>query len=114
MLSGEDDKRNAILTIHAGAGGTEAQDWAEMLYRMYMRWAERRGYKVYTDDYQEGEGAGIKTATLEIIGDYSYGYLKAETVCIAWCVSLHLMRTLDGTLPLPVSLPILKPQKMLQ
>ncbi len=78
MLSGEDDKRNAILTIHAGAGGTEAQDWAEMLYRMYMRWAERRGYKVYTDDYQEGEGAGIKTATLEIIGDYAYGYLKAE------------------------------------
>ncbi len=78
MLSGEDDKRNAILTIHAGAGGTEAQDWAEMLYRMYMRWAERRGYKVYTDDYQEGEGAGIKTATLEIIGEYAYGYLKAE------------------------------------
>lgn len=78
MLSGEDDKRNAILTIHAGAGGTEAQDWAEMLYRMYMRWAERRSYKVYTDDYQEGEGAGIKTATLEIIGDYAYGYLKAE------------------------------------
>lgn len=78
MLSGPDDKRNAILTIHAGAGGTEAQDWAEMLYRMYMRWAERRGYKVYTDDYQEGEGAGIKTATLEIIGDYAYGYLKAE------------------------------------
>ncbi|MFN3344572.1 MAG: peptide chain release factor 2 [Chloroherpetonaceae bacterium] len=78
MLSGEDDKRNAILTIHAGAGGTEAQDWAEMLYRMYMRWAERRGFKVYTDDYQEGEGAGIKTATLEIQGDYAYGYLKAE------------------------------------
>lgn len=78
MLSGEDDKRNAILTIHAGAGGTEAQDWAEMLYRMYMRWAERKGFKVYTDDYQEGEGAGIKTATLEIQGDYAYGYLKAE------------------------------------
>lgn len=78
MLSGEDDKRNAIITIHAGAGGTEAQDWAEMLYRMYMRWAERKGFKVYTDDYQEGEGAGIKTATLEIQGDYAYGYLKAE------------------------------------
>ncbi|MDX2129218.1 MAG: peptide chain release factor 2 [Chloroherpetonaceae bacterium] len=78
MLSGVDDKRNAILTIHAGAGGTEAQDWADMLYRMYMRWAERRGFKVYTDDYQEGEGAGIKTATLEIQGDYAYGYLKAE------------------------------------
>jgi peptide chain release factor 2 len=78
MLSGEDDKRNAIITIHAGAGGTEAQDWAEMLYRMYMRWAERKGFKVYTDDYQEGEGAGIKTATLEIQGEYAYGYLKAE------------------------------------
>lgn len=78
MLSGEDDRRNAILTIHAGAGGTEAQDWADMIYRMYMRWAERRGFKIYTDDYQEGDGAGIKTATLEIIGDYAYGYLKAE------------------------------------
>ncbi|KER10130.1 MAG: peptide chain release factor 2 [[Candidatus Thermochlorobacteriaceae] bacterium GBChlB] len=78
MLSGIDDKRNAIITIHAGAGGTEAQDWAEMLYRMYMRWAERKGFKVFTDDYQEGDGAGIKTATLEVIGEYAYGYLKAE------------------------------------
>jgi len=78
MLSGKDDKRNALLTIHAGAGGTEAQDWADMLYRMYMRWAERHGYKVFTDDYQEGDGAGIKTATLEIQGEYAYGYLKAE------------------------------------
>ncbi|NTW49908.1 MAG: peptide chain release factor 2 [Chlorobiales bacterium] len=78
MLSDEDDRRNAILTIHAGAGGTEAQDWADMLYRMYMRWAERRGFKVFTNDYQEGDGAGIKTATLEIQGDYAYGYLKAE------------------------------------
>ncbi len=78
MLSGKDDPGNAIITIHAGAGGTEAQDWAEMLYRMYMRWAERKGFKVYTDDYQEGDGAGIKTATLEIQGPYAYGYLKAE------------------------------------
>ncbi len=78
MLSEKDDQRNALLTIHAGAGGTEAQDWADMLYRMYMRWAERHGYKVFTDDYQEGDGAGIKTATLEIQGDYAYGYLKAE------------------------------------
>jgi len=78
MLSGADDKRNALLTIHAGAGGTEAQDWADMLYRMYMRWAERRGFKVFTDDYQEGDGAGIKTATLEIQGDFAFGYLKAE------------------------------------
>jgi peptide chain release factor 2 len=78
MLSGKDDAGNALITIHAGAGGTEAQDWAEMLYRMYMRWAERKGYKIYTDDYQEGDGAGIKTATLEIQGSYAYGYLKAE------------------------------------
>jgi len=78
MLSGKDDAGNALITIHAGAGGTEAQDWAEMLYRMYMRWAERKGFKIYTDDYQEGEGAGIKTATLEIEGPYAYGYLKAE------------------------------------
>ncbi|TCD48102.1 peptide chain release factor 2 [Chlorobium sp. N1] len=78
MLSGKDDAGNAMIVIHAGAGGTEAQDWAEMLYRMYMRWAERKGFKVFTDDYQEGEGAGIKTATLEITGPYAYGYLKAE------------------------------------
>ncbi|UWX57455.1 peptide chain release factor 2 [Chlorobaculum sp. MV4-Y] len=78
MLSGKDDAGNAMIVIHAGAGGTEAQDWAEMLYRMYMRWAERKGFKVFTDDYQEGDGAGIKSATLEIIGPYAYGYLKAE------------------------------------
>ncbi len=78
MLSGKDDQGNALIAIHAGAGGTEAQDWAQMLYRMYMRWAERKGFKVFTDDYQEGEGAGIKTATLEIQGSYAYGHLKAE------------------------------------
>ncbi len=78
MLSGKDDPGNAMLTINAGAGGTEAQDWAEMLYRMYMRWAERKGFKIFTEDYQEGEGAGIKTATLDIQGPYAYGYLKAE------------------------------------
>uniref|UniRef100_B3EKY0 Peptide chain release factor 2 n=1 Tax=Chlorobium phaeobacteroides (strain BS1) TaxID=331678 RepID=B3EKY0_CHLPB len=78
MLSGKDDPGNALLTINAGAGGTEAQDWAEMLYRMYLRWAERKGFKIFTDDYQEGDGAGIKTATLEIQGPYAYGYLKAE------------------------------------
>jgi peptide chain release factor 2 len=78
MLSGKDDPGNALIAIHAGAGGTEAQDWAEMLYRMYFRWAERKGFKVFTDDYQEGDGAGIKTATLEIQGPYAYGYLKSE------------------------------------
>jgi peptide chain release factor 2 len=78
MLSGEDDERNALLTIHAGAGGTEAQDWGEMLLRMYLRWCERKGYKVSLADRLDGEGAGIKSATVEIVGKYAFGYLKAE------------------------------------
>ena len=79
MLSGEDDPKNAILTIHSGAGGTEAQDWAEMLLRMYLRWCERKGYKTFLLDELEGEGAGIKSATIEIQGPYAYGHLKAES-----------------------------------
>jgi peptide chain release factor 2 len=79
LLSDPDDVRDAILTIHPGAGGTESQDWAEMLLRMYTRWAERGGYEVRLLDRQEGEEAGIKSATLEIKGEYAYGYLKAET-----------------------------------
>lgn len=78
LLSGIDDERNAILTIHSGAGGTEAQDWAEMLLRMYSRWCERQGYKAYLVDELEGDGAGIKSATLEIQGKYAYGLLKGE------------------------------------
>lgn len=78
ILAGPDDNRNAILTINAGAGGTEAQDWAEMLLRMYTRWAEQHGYTVTLADEQEGDTAGIKSATLEIEGPYAYGYLKAE------------------------------------
>lgn len=78
MLSGPDDLKSAILTIHSGAGGTEAQDWAEMLLRMYTRWCERSGFKVSLADLQDGEGAGIKSATVEVIGQYAYGYLKAE------------------------------------
>jgi len=78
MLSGENDGCNAILTIHPGAGGTESQDWAEMLYRMYLRWAEGKGYRARTLEYQEGEEAGIKSATLLIEGTNAYGYLKAE------------------------------------
>ncbi len=78
MLSGADDTKSAILTIHSGAGGTEAQDWAEMLMCMYTVWAERHNYKVYLLDELEGDGAGIKSATLEINGKYAYGYLKAE------------------------------------
>jgi peptide chain release factor 2 len=78
MLQGPDDFRGAILTIHPGAGGTESQDWAEMLMRMYVRWAERRGYAVTILDRMDGEEAGIKSATIEIKGEYAYGFLKAE------------------------------------
>ena len=78
MLSGEYDANNAILTLHAGAGGTEAQDWAQMLLRMYVRWAERNRYKVETLDFQDGDEAGVKSATLMISGRNAYGYLKAE------------------------------------
>ncbi|MBI3600329.1 MAG: peptide chain release factor 2 [Nitrospinae bacterium] len=79
MLSGEHDRANAILSIHPGAGGTESQDWAEILLRMYLRWAERRGYKTEITDYQPGEGAGIKDATITVSGEYAYGYLRAES-----------------------------------
>lgn len=78
MLSGVDDKRTAILTVHSGAGGTESQDWAEMLLRMYLRWGEQHGYKVALAERQDGDGAGIKSATIEILGEYAFGYLKAE------------------------------------
>ena len=78
MLSGEYDEKNAIITIHPGAGGTESHDWASMLYRMYMRFAERKGWKVEVLDYQAGEEAGIKDATLLIKGENAYGYLKVE------------------------------------
>ena len=77
-FSSEYDARNAILTIHAGAGGTESQDWAEMLLRMYLRWAERRGYKVEILDTSPGDEAGIKSAVIGISGDYACGYLKSE------------------------------------
>jgi len=78
LLSGEHDNSNAIVAIHPGAGGTESQDWAQMLMRMYIRWAERKGYKVASLDLQMGDVAGIKSATLSITGPYAYGYLKAE------------------------------------
>lgn len=78
MLSGEMDRSNAIVTIKPGAGGTDAQDWAEMLLRMYLRWAEKAGYKTELLDQQPGQEAGIKSATFRVEGDYAYGYLKAE------------------------------------
>jgi peptide chain release factor 2 len=78
MLSGEDDERNALLTIHAGAGGTEAQDWAEMLLRMYLRWCEKKKFGASLVDRQDGDGAGIKSATVEVKGKNAYGFLKAE------------------------------------
>jgi peptide chain release factor 2 len=78
LLSGEQDASNAIVSIHPGAGGTEAQDWAEMLMRMYLRWAEKRGYKTEILDYQAGEEAGVKSVTFTVSGDYAYGKLKAE------------------------------------
>ena len=78
LLSGKYDANNAILTIHPGAGGTESQDWAEMLYRMYTRWATKKGYQVKELDYLEGEEAGLKSVTFEVIGENAYGYLKSE------------------------------------
>ncbi|ERP38727.1 peptide chain release factor 2 [Chitinivibrio alkaliphilus] len=77
-MSGEDDNSNAILTIHSGAGGTESCDWAGMLHRMYERWFEKKGFSVEMVEYQAGDGAGIKSVTLEVRGEYAYGHLKAE------------------------------------
>jgi len=78
MLGGEHDRKNAIVTIHPGAGGTESQDWAEMLLRMYLRWIERRGFKRDMIDYQPGDEAGLKSATLTVTGEYAFGLLSAE------------------------------------
>lgn len=78
MLSGRDDSKNCILTIHSGAGGTEAQDWAEMLMRMYLRYGEQNNYRMTIVDILEGDGAGIKSVTIEVEGEFAYGYLRAE------------------------------------
>ncbi len=78
MLSGKDDNKTCILTIHSGAGGTEAQDWADMLMRMYLRWGEQNNFKMTIVDILEGDGAGIKSATIEVVGEFAYGYMKAE------------------------------------
>ncbi|MDE3200602.1 MAG: peptide chain release factor 2 [Acidobacteriota bacterium] len=79
MLSGETDPLNAIVTVHPGAGGTESQDWAEMLLRMYLRWAEQQGFKTEMNDYQDGDEAGIKSATFTIMGEYAFGMLAGES-----------------------------------
>jgi peptide chain release factor 2 len=78
ILGTPDDRRNAIVSLHPGAGGTEAQDWAEILLRMYLRWADRRGYRTEILEYQPGEEAGVKSVTFTVAGEYAYGYLKAE------------------------------------
>jgi peptide chain release factor 2 len=78
MLNGEHDERDALMSVHAGSGGVDAQDWAEMLFRMYLRWAERHHFRTQVYDYNEGEEAGIKSATIEISGRYAYGYLRSE------------------------------------
>jgi peptide chain release factor 2 len=79
MLSSETDPLNAILTVHPGAGGTESQDWADMLLRMYIRWGERQGFKIEINDYQDGEEAGLKSATITISGEFAFGQLSGET-----------------------------------
>lgn len=78
LLCGEYDKNNAILTLHVGVGGTDANDWTEMLLRMYTRWCEKQGYSIETLDLLPGDEAGIKSVTLKVTGEYAYGYLKAE------------------------------------
>lgn len=90
LLIGPYDRDNAIVTLHAGAGGTEAMDWTGMLYRMYSRWAEKKGYELEVLDYLEGDVAGIKGVTFEVKGENAYGYLRSEREYTAWCVSLRL------------------------
>ena len=92
LLSGEYDGDNAIVSLHAGAGGTESCDWAAMLYRMYTRWADDKGYSVEVLDSLDGEEAGIKSVTFQVNGENAYGYLKSEKVCTVWCVSRRSMR----------------------
>ncbi len=92
MLSGRDDDKNCILSIHSGAGGTEAQDWAEMLMRMYLRWGEQNDFKMNILDMLEGDGAGIKSVSIEVQGEFAYGYLKAENGVHRLVGFLRLMR----------------------
>jgi len=99
ILGGEHDAGNAILTLHPGAGGTEAQDWAEMLLRMYLRWCERRRYRTQVVDLQPGEGAGIKSATVTVEGSYAYATSRPRRASTGWSESLPSTRTRGGTPP---------------
>ena len=93
LLSGENDARNAIVTIHPGAGGTESQDWADMLLRMYLRWAERNGFGAVLNDYQPGEEAGMKSATFSVTGDYAFGLPARICVPMIRCITAFDQRT---------------------
>jgi peptide chain release factor 2 len=101
LLSGKYDHGNALLAIHAGAGGTDSQDWAGMLERMYLRWAENSGYKTEILDRTVGEEAGIKSVTISFTGELAYGYLKAEKVSTGWSGFLPLMQPIAGIHLLP-------------
>ena len=101
LLSGEYDGANAILQFHAGAGGTEAQDWAQMLYRMYTRWVERHGFTYKILDYEEGDEAGIKSAAISIEGETPTGTSRARTASTAWSASAPSTPTPAARPPLP-------------
>ena len=102
MLESDQDPMNAIMSIHAGAGGTEAQDWAEMLLRMYLRWAERKGFTATIIDYLPGDEAGIKSVTWTLRGEYAYGYAKAE-------IGIHRLVRISPLMPEPVAIHHLPP-----
>ena len=108
LLSGENDARNAIVTIHPGAGGTESQDWADMLLRMYLRWAERRGFQTVLYDYQPGEEAGLKSATFAVNGEYAYGLLTSEIGVHRLVRSRRLIRPSGGIRHLPAFMSLRK------
>ena len=96
LLSGEADRFDSYLEVHAGAGGTESQDWAAMLLRMYSRWAEKHGFKIEYLEETQGEEAGIKSATIQISGQNAYGWLRPKAACIGWCGYRHSIPTRAG------------------